>query len=311
MRKTGLVYHPDYLKHQTGALHPESPERLKACLEALKHSQYYEKLYKIVPTPATEEQVAYVHDRDYIQFVKASSEHGGMLDPDTVVSKGSFDIALLAAGGALRAADAVMDKKVDNAFCLIRPPGHHALPKSGMGFCLFNNIAITAKYLQKERGVQKVLIVDWDLHHGNGTQEIFYDDDSVFYFSVHQYPYYPGTGAADKTGIGKGLKFTLNVPMSPLNSSEDYIQTFENVLKPAAYDFKPDFILISAGFDAHEDDPLGQMRLTTECYGKLTEIVCEIADNTCDGRIVSLLEGGYNLKALSSSVVEHIAKLLG
>lgn len=312
MRKTGLIYHPDYLKHKTGLSHPESPERLKACLKALKNFQHSDKLNTIDPTPATIDQVAYVHDRDYIQSVKITSKTGGALDYDTIVSKGSFEIALLAVGGALRAADAVMDGIVDNAFCLVRPPGHHALPKKGMGFCLFNNIAITAKYLQnKYDEIERILIVDWDLHHGNGTQEIFYDDASVFYFSVHQFPYYPGTGAEDEMGIDKGAGFTLNIPMSSLSSSEDYIMVFEEILKKEASSFDPDFVLISAGFDAHEDDPLGRMKLTTEDYGKLTEIVCEIADNSCDGRIVSLLEGGYNLNALSASVVEHVSKLLG
>lgn len=311
MKKTGLIYHPDYLKHKTGLSHPESPERLKACLKALKKSQYSEKLHEVNPTSATVDQVAYVHDPDYIQFVKSTSENGGMLDFDTVVSVGSFDIALLAVGGALRATDAVMSNEVDNAFCLIRPPGHHALPKKGMGFCLFNNVAISARYLQKEHDLQRILIVDWDLHHGNGTQEIFYGDNSVFYFSIHAYPYYPGTGAVDETGADQGSGFTLNIPMSPLSSPEDYINAFEDVLKPNAFNFEPDFVLISAGFDAHEDDPLGRMKMTTEAYGKLTEIVCEIADNCCDGRVVSLLEGGYNLKALSASVVEHIAKMLG
>ena len=310
MKKTGLVYHPDYLKHKTGFSHPESPERLSACLKALKDSQYYEKLHKIDPTPATIDQIAYVHDRDYIQFVKTSCERGMMLDYDTTVSKDSFDVALLAVGGALRAADAVMDGELDNAFCLIRPPGHHARPKQGMGFCLFNNIAITARYLQKERDVQRILIIDWDLHHGNGTQEIFYGYDSVFYFSIHQYPYYPGTGALDEAGMDDGVGFTLNIPMEPLSSTEDYLNAFEDVLKPEAFEFEPDFVLISAGFDAHEDDPLGRIKLTTEGFGRLTEIVCEIADETCDGRIVSLLEGGYNLKAFSASVVKHIAKLL-
>lgn len=310
MRKTGLVYHPDYLKHNTGLSHPESPERLKACLKALQKSPYADKLHQIEPTLATIDQVAYVHDRDYIQFVKLTSETGGALDYDTIVSKGSFEIALLAVGGALRAVDAVMAGQIDNAFCLIRPPGHHALPDKGMGFCLFNNIAITARYLQKEHQLERILIVDWDLHHGNGTQDIFYDDASVFYFSTHQYPYYPGTGAENEMGIEHGSGFTLNIPMSSLSSPEDYAMVFEDILKKDALNYEPDFVLISAGFDAHQDDPLGQIKMTTEGYGKLTEIVCEIADETCEGKVVSLLEGGYNLKALSASVVEHIGKLL-
>lgn len=311
MKKTGLVYHPDYLKHKTGLMHPERPERLKACLKALNDSQFADELHIIDPTPATIDQIAYVHDRDYIEFVKASCERGMMIDFDTIISKDSFDVALLAVGGALSAADAVMDGEIDNAFCLIRPPGHHARPNQGMGFCLFNNIAIMAKYLQNEHNRQRILIIDWDLHHGNGTQEIFYEDASVFYFSIHQYPYFPGTGAIQEAGRDEGEGFTLNIPMDPLSSTEDYVTAFEDVLKSVALKFEPNFVLISAGFDAHEKDPLGRIKMTTEGFGRLTEIVCEIVDETCDGKLVSLLEGGYNLKALSSSVVEHIAKMKG
>ena len=310
-KRTGFLYHPDYLKHDTGYGHPERSQRLVAILEAARNSNIWDNLIQIEPTPATIEQIKYIHDSRYVEAIKEVCDRGGgYIDYDTHVSAESFNIALLATGAVLRGIDAIIAGEIDNAFALVRPPGHHATPRIGMGFCIFNNIAIAARYIQQEHNLEKVLIIDWDLHHGNGTQDAFYDDPTVFYFSIHQSPFYPGTGRADETGAGAGVGFTLNFPVRAGSQSEDYIEIFEQQLKPAAIKFQPDFILISAGFDAHQLDPLGGISMTTEGFGQLTDIACEIADETCNGRLVSALEGGYNPDGLSKSVVMHLEHLL-
>ncbi|MBD3181556.1 histone deacetylase [Candidatus Poribacteria bacterium] len=306
----GFIYHPDYLKHDAGEWHPERPERLKTIVESLKSSNYWDELIHIDPVPATVEQVTYVHTDTYVEAVRKFCQRGGgSLDQDTGVSRESFDVALLSAGGAIRAAKAVMDGEVQSAFAAIRPPGHHAFPGRAKGFCIFNNIAICARYLQKEHDLEKILIVDWDLHHGDGTCYYFYDDPSVFYFSIHQHPFYPGTGRAYETGSGKGIGYTLNVPVPYGTTSEEYVEIFREKLMPVAMRFIPDFVLISAGFDAHKADPLSGIELTSESYGLFTNVVKEIADYSCDGKIVSLLEGGYEPVALSESVLEHLKHL--
>jgi len=307
---TGFVYHSDYLKHDPGDWHPEKPERLPAIIDALKDSGLWDKLVHLEPSPATVEQVQYVHDENYVETLREfCARGGGYLDLDTGVTRESFDVALLAVGGIIRAIDAVMAGEVRNAFAAVRPPGHHAFPEKGKGFCIFNNVAIGARYLQKKHGLERVLIVDWDIHHGDGTHYFFYDDPTVFYFSIHEFPFYPGTGRAYETGKGEGVGYTLNVPVPFGTGVHHYIDAFQQKLKPVALRFKPDFVLISAGFDAHKDDPLSGISLTSESYGQFTDIVKEIADQTCDGRIVSVLEGGYSLSALSESVVEHLEHL--
>jgi acetoin utilization deacetylase AcuC-like enzyme len=307
---TGFVYHPDYLKHDPGDWHPEKPERLPAIIDGLKDSGFWEKLAHLEPSPAAVEQIEYVHDEAYVQSLREfCAQGGGMLDHDTGVSRESFDVALLAAGGIITAIDAVMAGEVHNAFAAVRPPGHHAFPEKGKGFCVFNNIAIGARYLQKEHDLEKILIVDWDIHHGDGTHYFFYDDSSVFYFSIHEYPFYPGTGREYETGRGKAVGYTMNVPLPFGSGIQQYMDAFEKKLKPVALQFKPDFVLISAGFDAHKDDPLSGIDLASDAYGKFTDIIREIADQTCDGRIVSVLEGGYSLSALSESVLEHLKHL--
>ena len=230
--------------------------------------------------------------------------------PDTPICEASYAVATEAAGGVLAAIDAVMAGEVRNAFCAVRPPGHHATTDKAMGFCLLNNVAIAARYIQKQKKLPKVLIVDWDVHHGNGTQDIFYEDPRVFYFSVHRYPFYPGTGGADQQGAGEGQGLTLNVPLPAGSGDRDFEQAFTEKLVPAARQFRPDFVLISAGFDAHQNDPLGGMRVTAEGYGKLTRIVKQIAEENCHGRLVSVLEGGYNLDGLAASVEMHLRYLL-
>ncbi|MBC8229533.1 histone deacetylase [bacterium] len=309
-KRTGFLYHPDYLKHDTGYGHPEHSQRLVAILEAVRNSDIWNDLILIEPTPATIDQIKYIHDSRYVEAVKQMCDSGGgYIDYDTPISAESFNAALLAAGAMLRGIDAIIAREIDNAFALVRPPGHHATPQIGMGFCIFNNVAIAARYIQREHNLPKILIIDWDLHHGNGTQDAFYDDPTVFYFSIHQSPFYPGTGRSDETGMEAGIESTLNFPIRAGTRSEDYIEIFEQQLKPAALEFQPDFILISAGFDAHQLDPLGGLCMTEEGFGILTDIACEIANTTCNGRLVSVLEGGYSLDGLSKSVVVHLKHL--
>ncbi|MCP4263366.1 MAG: SUMF1/EgtB/PvdO family nonheme iron enzyme [Planctomycetes bacterium] len=309
--KTGLVYADIYLEHKTTPGHPEASERLVAITQRLKESGLYSKLIKISPKPVTSKWLTMVHSPEYIQRVKSSCQsNAGYLDSmDVPISTESYEAALMAAGGVLSAIDAVVDKKVTNAFCAVRPPGHHALSDQAMGFCIFNNVAIGAKYIQKKHNLSDILIVDWDVHHGNGTQAMFYDDPSVLYFSTHQYPFYPGTGSEMETGSGEGINYTINVPLPIGSGDADYLKAFKEKLEPAALAFSPDFVLISAGFDAHKDDLLGGMRLTAEGFAQLTQIVKEISEKCCEGRLVSVLEGGYGLEGLAASVEAHIQVL--
>ncbi len=309
---TGLVYGDVYLDHHTGTSHPERPQRLTAIIARLRRSDLFPRLLMLSPRKASVDRITTVHLAQYVQRVKQScrAEVGWVDSPDAPASARSYDVACYAAGGVLAAVDAVMEGKVRNAFCAVRPPGHHALPDRAMGFCLFNNVAIAARYVQKKYHLPKVLIVDWDVHHGNGTQEIFYRDPTVFYFSVHQFPFYPGTGSASEKGEGDGLGTTLNAPLPAGSGDQDYQRVFEQVLKPAALEFDPDFVLVSAGFDAHRDDPLGGMRVSSRQFGRLTLTVKQIAETCCDGRLVSVLEGGYGLEGLAESVEAHVRALL-
>ncbi len=308
-RKTGFVYHPDFLKHDTGHGHPERPDRLKACIQSLQASHFWSDLVQVKPIIATIDQICDAHTKSYVARVKRHSAESVPLASDTPVSTDSYNAALCSAGSVLAAADAVMTGKVKNAFALVRPPGHHATSDRGMGFCLFNNVAVAAKFLQREHNVGKVAIVDWDVHHGNGTQDIFYSDESVFFFSIHQFPLYPGSGLASEIGAGKGIGATLNAPMRAESEANDYIEVFKSLLIPALNNFAPDFIIISAGFDAHRLDLLASMNLTAVGFADLTDIMAKIAAQCCEGRLVSALEGGYSLEGLSESVVAHIQRL--
>ncbi|RKU30701.1 histone deacetylase [Candidatus Poribacteria bacterium] len=308
-QNTAFTYHPDYLKHDTGAGHPERPDRLRAGLAALQESDVWDTLLQIDPTPASVDQIAYAHNPGYSDYIKQYCEAEIPLTYDTIVVHDSFDIALLSTGGVLSIAEAVVTNKVKNGFALVRPPGHHATPGQSMGFCLFNNIAITARYLQREHGVGKVAIVDWDVHHGNGTQDIFYEDETVFFFSIHQSPLYPGTGSKNDKGGGNAYGTTLNVPVPPGSDDDDYITIFQDILIPILLDFAPEIILISAGFDAHYLDPLGNVNITAEGFAAFTDMIMEIAEETASGRIVSALEGGYSLEGLSESIVAHVHQL--
>ncbi|HSL02395.1 MAG TPA: histone deacetylase, partial [Nitrospiraceae bacterium] len=301
-----------YLDHDMGAGHPESPHRLRAIMQQLEQSGTAARLTRIEPREAEDEWITQIHTASYLAMLKSHTPTNGRvsLDPDTSMSPGSLAAAYLAAGGALAAVDAIMSRRVDHAFCAVRPPGHHAEAGRAMGFCLFNNVAIAARYVQKKYGFTRVLIVDWDVHHGNGTQHSFEDDPSVLFFSTHQYPHYPGTGRESELGRGAGEGFTINVPMEAGEADEEYRAVFQKSLVPAADAFKPEFVIVSAGFDAHQDDPLASMRLTEEGYADLTGIVAGIAKRHAGGRMLSSLEGGYHLTALAASVDRHIQALL-
>jgi len=256
-----------------------------------------------------------VHSAEYVARAKKACEDAGdrvtHLDTgDMPVSAKSYEAAINAVGGVLAAVDAVAEGKVRNAFCAVRPPGHHALKNKAMGFCMFGNVAIAARYIQQKHKFAKVLIVDWDVHHGNGTQYASYDDPTILHFDTHRSPFYPGSGSADETGAGKGEGFKINVPMPARAGDKEYQEVFESKLRPAALAFQPDFVLISAGFDAHEKDPLGGMKITAQGYAELTRIVKQIAEKCCGGRIVSVLEGGYDLEGLADSVEAHIRVLM-
>lgn len=311
MTSVAFVYHDDYLKHDTGEGHPEKPDRLRAIIGHLQSTALWKQLNHVLPERATVEEISAVHPVGYVEMIERRCKAGErVLDfGDTHVCADSYEIALLAAGGVLRGVDEVLQGKSKSAFCAIRPPGHHAESATVMGFCLFNNVAVGARYAQKNYGVKRVVILDWDVHHGNGTQEIFYEDDSVFYISLHQYPFYPGTGSANETGKGKGEGFTLNCPMSAGAGDREYREAFARKILPAIDLFKPELVMISAGFDAHKDDPLANIELTEDSFGWMTETMCEVAENYSRGKIVSVLEGGYNLEALARSVEMHVKKL--
>jgi len=300
--RTGLVYSPIYLEHDTGE-HVENPRRLVTTIAHLKQTGIKEKLVCLSPRTATIEELELVHAPDYISYIRSRVEKGGgWLDPDTITSPRSYEAALYAAGGVLVAVEAVMKGEVDNAFALIRPPGHHATRDRAMGFCIFNNVAVAARFVLSKFQLNRVLIVDFDVHHGNGTQDAFYDDNRVLYFSTHQYPFYPGTGSVEETGVGEGVGTTVNFPMSAGWGDEEYQRAFKEVLVPIAKRFKPDFILVSAGFDAHWADQLAMMRVSITGFAQITEILKELATELCQGRLVFALEGGYNLEVVARSV---------
>jgi len=310
MNKTGYASDPFYLLHETEP-HPENPGRLTAIQNRLESSEFYNNLIPIQPRKATPEEIAMVHDSGYVASVeKNCANEVRNLDADTVISTNSYEAALLSAGAGLTAIDKLVDGSIQNAFCAVRPPGHHAEQDHAMGFCLFNNVGIAARYAQSKKGLGKVFIFDWDVHHGNGTQHSFYNDASVYYSSTHQYPFYPGTGAEGETGTSDGLGATLNLPMDAFSEDDDYLSAIEHKLIPEIQRYKPDLIIISAGFDAHRNDPLAQIQLTTDCFGEMTKLLMNAAKDVCDGRVLSMLEGGYDYDALSSSVRLHIQTLL-
>ncbi len=302
-----LFYHPAYLEHVTGN-HPESASRLLGILAALKaHGITEDRLRK--PEAVDPDLLATVHDPRYIAALEKGAESGGgYWDADTYVSPGSYKAALLAAGGAVAAVDAVMAGE-RAAFAMVRPPGHHALHNSAMGFCLLNNVAIAAHHAARKHGLERVMIVDWDVHHGNGTQDLFYSSPGVLFFSTHQYPFYPGTGAITETGESSGEGYTVNVPLPAGVGDAGYRQVFDEVLAPLARRYKPQLMLISAGYDAHIADPLGEMAVSVAGFAEMALKVRLLADELCEGRVAAVLEGGYNIEALSQSVVATIDML--
>lgn len=312
MGRVGYIFHPAFLEHEMGSSHPESPERLRAIRVGLESTGTWSRLHHLTPRLAERKWIETIHRASYIDSLEQQSPLQGYayLDPDTSMSPGTLHAAYLASGGALTAVDGVMSGEVNQVFCAVRPPGHHAEADHAKGFCFFNSVAIAARYIQQQYGLRRVLIVDWDVHHGNGTQHSFYDDPSVLFFSTHQFPYYPGTGHAMETGEGKGRGYTINVPLPGGQGDDEYREIFHKVLVPAAEAFRPDFVLISAGFDAHRDDPLAGMDLTDKGYGELTTIVADLAHQFAGGRIVSCLEGGYHLQALAGSVDRHLQMLM-
>jgi len=308
----GFLYDDIFLRHDTGPGHPERPARLTAIVDRLRAADLLARLVPIKAAPAADEWLTTVHAAEYVARVAAAAGEGETYidTQDVPISKDSAHVAVMAVGGVLAAVDAVAEGKVARAFCAVRPPGHHARRDRAMGFCLFNNVAVAARYAQKKHGLAKVLIVDWDVHHGNGTQEMFYRDATVLYFGVHRAPFYPGTGAAEETGEGPGRGFTINVPLPAGSGDAAFTKAFTEVLDPAARRFQPDLVLISAGFDAHKDDPLGGMQMTPDGYAALTRLVRRIADTSARGRIVSVLEGGYDLAGLAASVEAHVRALM-
>lgn len=301
---TAYLFDSVYLQHDTGWGHPEKPERLIYISNALSEAPYYNRLVKIHPSLPDIAPIEAIHSKEYIRRVE-NEIHDGIpyLDSmDTVVCPASFEVALKAVGGSLNMCDAIMEKRARNGFCAIRPPGHHAERDYAAGFCIFNNIAIAARYLQTRYGIGNIGIVDWDVHHGNGTQHSFEDDSSVLYISLHQYPHYPGTGSASECGVGAGKDYTINIPMHAGSSDSDYCSAFQNRVVPALDKFKPEIILVSAGFDAHRSDPLSSIRLSSETFRVFTEMLMSVADVHCNGMIIAFLEGGYNLSALAESV---------
>ncbi len=307
MARTGYIYHEDFLKHLTGSGHPERPERLEVIDQAIREKGLDTKLEFFIPSEINDDLLV-VHNPEYIQSLSEISHTEGLhhLDPDTVVCPESIRIAKLAAGAVIQAVELVHSGKLDNCFCAVRPPGHHAGSHTAKGFCIFNNIAIGAAYLRDKLDYERIAILDWDVHHGNGTQNMFYNDPRVFYTSIHQYPFYPGSGAANENGAGDAEGTTLNIPMIAGNGDDKYFSAFLLRIIPALEDYKPEFIMISAGFDAHALDYLASMQVSTEGFGRMTEMVREFAEKHCDGKIVSVLEGGYHLEALSDSVRKHL-----
>jgi acetoin utilization deacetylase AcuC-like enzyme len=307
----GYVYNPVYLKHDTGQ-HVEVAARLEAIISHLEKTGLTSQLTLIEPRPATVDEIALVHRRDYIKEIEETARRGGgWLDPDTVMSAGSYEAALYAAGGLIRAVEAVMGGKVDGAFALVRPPGHHATAGQAKGFCLFNNIAIAAKYALTEYKLERLLIIDFDVHHGNGTQEAFYDNPQVMYISTHQYPFYPGTGSIEETGSGAAEGTNINIPLPAGCGDAEYLKVFEQIITPAAQRFNPQLILVSAGYDGHRADPLAMMELTVAGFGQMTGVIKGLADELCGGHLAFTLEGGYDLNALAASVKATFDTLLG
>ena len=310
--KTALLADRIYREHLVGRDHPERPERFDAVWQGLQKAGLIERMTRIEPRAAAEEEMLLCHTREYLKIAQHDVEAGypSLTTGDTDVTPNSWEVARKAAGGVLNAVDAVLTGKARNAFCAVRPPGHHATPNRGMGFCLLNNVAIGARYAQRKHGVERVLIIDWDVHHGNGTQDIFYSDPTVFYFSTHQWPLYPGTGRADETGAGAAKGTKMNFPFPAGSGRKEILGAVVDSLAPAAKRFRPDLVMISAGFDSRIGDLLGSFTLTDRDFTDLTRAVMDMSAQHAGARLVSVLEGGYALSGLASAAVAHVQALL-
>jgi acetoin utilization deacetylase AcuC-like enzyme len=310
--KTGLITSPRFLDHDPGPGHPESPQRLRAVLEHLEQSGLLNAVARLEPQIKTPEMAGLVHSTDYIQRVEAACAAGARLidTPDNPICPATYDVAVLAVNAVTRGVDSIMAGKVKNVLVLLRPPGHHAEESQAMGFCFFNNVAVAAAYARRSYDLDRVAIIDFDVHHGNGTQHIFESDSSVLYASLHRYPFYPGTGSEQETGRGEGLGTTVNYPLPAGTGDDIYLDVVRNSLADKVLRFRPDLLILSAGFDAHEWDPLGGMRVTTDGFRSLTRLFRDLAEECCAGRLLSVLEGGYNLKGLSESVQVHLEEFM-
>ena len=307
----GLVYDPIYLEHETGA-HPENPDRMRATMALLEESGLLARLARINARDATPADLALVHDSRYVEAVhRAAQEGGGWADPDTLITPRSYDVAMRVVGGTLAALDAVVAGEVASAFCLVRPPGHHASSAQAMGFCLFNHVAIAAAYARQRHGIERVAIVDYDVHHGNGTQDAFYGDPGVLYVSTHEFPFYPGTGPAAEIGAGEGRGCNVNIPMPHRSGDAHYRRAFEEIVVPVLRRYEPQLILVSAGYDAHFADEIAGQQLSVDGYGALVSMIVDAASELCDGRVVAALEGGYHLVALPWCVRRTIEIMRG
>ena len=305
-----IIYDDIFLEHNTGYGHPENSQRLLNTTEYLRNKGYWNDRNVQKPGKCSIEEITSIHNKEYVEKIELMCEKGSsMLDADTRLSVKSYAAAIYASGAATMAVDKIMSKSCKTAFCMVRPPGHHATPQTGMGFCIFNNAAISARYIQSKYKLDRVLIIDWDVHHGNGTQDAFYDDPTVLYFSIHRFPFYPGTGSKEEKGNGNGLNYTINVPLDSYIGTNEYFTQFKDVINGQAKEFDPQFIIISAGFDAYIDDPIGGLGLEIKDFTKLTEIVVQLAEECCEGRIVSCLEGGYHLTDLPKCIEAHLIAL--
>ncbi len=309
---TVYLTHPHYTQHDVPG-HPERPDRVRAIWAELAACGLLDKLHAVEPQPISDEQILYAHTQKYLDLLHYASEHdyGIRFDSDTLALPETPQIARLSAGGVVGAVDEIMAGRAKNALAITRPPGHHAIPEGAMGFCFLGNVAIAARHAQKAYGLKRVLIVDYDVHHGNGTQDILYDDASVLFISTHQHPFYPGTGAITETGRDAGKGYTLNIPMPADCGDAEYMSVFEQIVWPAAMRFQPEFIIISAGFDGHWDDPLAMMNLSLTGYDHLTRELIRMADTLCGGKILFALEGGYNTQVLAHGVRNIAHALLG
>jgi acetoin utilization deacetylase AcuC-like enzyme len=311
MNDVGFVYDDIVLEHEMGT-HPENGSRMTSTMALLPESGLLDKLTRIPMRAATRDELALVHDPRYVGAVeRAAHDGGGWADPDTLITPRSYDVAAQVVGGTLNALDAVVTGDVRSAYCLVRPPGHHATPVQAMGFCLFNHVAVAAAQARAKYGLERVAIIDFDVHHGNGTQDAFYGDAGVLYVSTHEYPFYPGTGAAEETGEADGRGFTVNVPMPHGSGDAEHARAFEEIVAPAVRRFRPELVLVSAGFDAHFADDIALQQVSVDGYGRLVSIVRGLADELCDGRLLMAQEGGYHLVALPWCVRRSIELLRG